>query len=58
MSKRELAQAIKERDEARKKAEDLEKAMEEQLEEQRTVYDTDIAEIQGRLEEAENRAAG
>ena len=58
MSKRELTQAIKERDEARKKAEDLEKAMEEQLEEQRTVYDTDMANIQGRLEEAENRAAG
>lgn len=58
MSTRELQQAIKERDEARKKAEDLEKAMEEQLEEQRTVYDTDMADIQGRLEEAENRAAG
>lgn len=58
MSKRELAQAIKERDEARKKASELEHTMEEQLEEQRTVYDTDIADIQGRLEEAENRAAG
>lgn len=58
MSTRELQQAIKERDEARKKAEDLEKAMEEQLEEQRTVYNTDMADIQGRLEEAENRAAG
>ena len=58
MSKRELAQAIKERDEARQKAEELEKTMEEQLEEQRTVYDTDMAEVQGRLEEAENRAAG
>lgn len=58
MSKRELAQAIKERDEARKKAEDLEKTMGEQLEEQRTAYDTDMADIQGRLEEAENRAAG
>lgn len=58
MSKRELAQAIKERDEARKKASELEHTMEEQLEEQRTVYDTDMADIQGRLEEAENRAAG
>ena len=58
MSKRELAQAIKERDEARKKAGELEHTMEEQLEEQRTVYDTDMADIQGRLEEAENRAAG
>ena len=58
MSKRELAQAIKERDEARQKAKELEKTMEEQLEEQRTAYDTDMAEIQGRLEEAENRAAG
>lgn len=57
MSKRELAQAIKERDEARRKAEDLEQAMEAQLEEQRTVYDVDMAEIQGKLEEAENRAA-
>ena len=58
MSKRELAMAIRERDEARKRASELQKTMDEQLEEQRTVYDTDMAEIQSRLEEAENRAEG
>ena len=58
MSTRELQQVIKERDEARQKTADLKKAMEEQLAEQRTVYDTGMADIRGRLEEAENRAAG
>lgn len=58
MSNTELAAAIKERDEARRRAEDAEKALAEQLEEQQAVYDTDIANLQGQLDEATNRAAG
>lgn len=58
MSNTELAAAIKERDEARRRAEDAEKALADQLEEQQAVYDTDIANLQGKLDEATNRAAG
>lgn len=58
MSNTELAAVIKERDEARRRAEDAEKALAEQLEEQRTVYDVDMAGLRGQLEEANNRAAG
>ncbi len=58
MSNTELATVIKERDEARRRAEDAEKALADQLEEQQAVYDTDIANLQGKLDEATNRAAG
>ena len=58
MSTRELQQAIKERDEALRRAEEAEQNAETKLAEQRTAHDADMADIQGRLEEAENRAAG
>ena len=58
MSNTELATVIKEREEARRRAEDAEKALADQLEEQQAVYDTDIANLQGKLDEATNRAAG
>jgi len=58
MSRRELEKVIKERDEARQRAEALEKDMETQLEEQRAVYDVDMADARAKIEEAENRAKG
>lgn len=58
MSTRELQQAIKERDEALRRAEEAKQDVEVQLAEQRAAHDADLADIQGRLEEAENRAAG
>jgi len=58
MSTRELQAVIRERDEARRRAEDAEKALADQLEEQQSVYDVDMADLRGKLEEAENRAAG
>lgn len=58
MSKRELETAIRERDEARKKAEEMEREIVIQLEEQRSVYDVDMADARAKLEEAENRAKG
>ena len=58
MSNTELATVIKERDEARRRAEDAEKALADQMEEQQAVYNTDMADLRGQLEEANNRAAG
>ena len=58
MSRRELERVIKERDAAMARAAELEQAVEEQLEEQRTVYDVDMADARAKLEEAENRAQG
>lgn len=58
MSRRELEKVIKERDAARQRAEALEKDLEAQLEEQRTVYDVDMADARAKIEEAENRAKG
>lgn len=58
MSKRELETAIRERDEARKQVAALRDDLQTQLEEQRAVYDTDTADLRGKIEEAENRAAG
>lgn len=58
MSTRELQAAIKERDDALHRAEEAEKALTDQLEEQRTVYDVDMANLRGQLEEANNKAAG
>ena len=54
----EAATVIKERDEARRRAEDAEKALADQMEEQQAVYNTDMADLRGQLEEANNRAAG
>lgn len=56
MSKRELEKAIRERDEAVKKAEALEQTMKDQLEEQQTVYDVDMAQAQEKLDAANRRA--
>lgn len=58
MSRRELEKVIKERDAAQQRAEAMEKELEDQLEEQRTVYDVDMADVRAKLEEAENRAEG
>lgn len=58
MSKRELEQLIRERDEAQRKCAALAKEMNEQIEEQRTVYDVDMADARAKLAEAENRAKG
>lgn len=58
MSKRELEQVIRERDEAQRKCAALAKEMDAQLEEQRTVYDVDMADARAKLAEAENRAKG
>ena len=58
MSKRELEKVIKERDAALQRTAELESQMETQLEEQRTVYDVDMADARAKLEEAENRAKG
>lgn len=56
MSKRELEKVIRERDEAVKKAEALEQTMKDQLEEQQTVYDVDMANAKEQLAEANRRA--
>lgn len=57
MSRRELAEAIRERNEARERAERAEKDLAEQLEEQQAVYDTDMDDLRGKLAEAEEMAA-
>lgn len=56
MTAKELKKAIEERDEAQKRAEELERELEDQLEEQRRVYDVDMADVQEKLEAAEDRA--
>ena len=56
MSKRELEKAIRERDEAVQKAQALEQTMKDQLEEQQTVYDVDMADAKARLDEATRKA--
>lgn len=58
MSRRELETAIKERDEAQRQVEQLKTDMAAKLEEQRTAYNEGMTDIQGRLDEAENRAKG
>jgi len=58
MSKRELEAVIREREEARAEAKQLRLDLEDQLEEQRRVYDTDMEAAQEKLTEAHNRAEG
>ena len=53
ISARELERAIRERDEAKRRAEDAKKEMAEQLEEQQRIYDVDMESVRSELAAAE-----